>query len=122
MLVAALCHDLGHPGVSNKFLVETRHELAMTYNDRSCLENMSCARQELKGKRGEVSGRRIVEKHYQDLSSGFLLTLAQGAGLRGRALRESQAFCKVALPFARFQVELSVARQLGPGNTADRRS
>eukprot|EP00440_Ansanella_granifera_P036414 gb/GFBE01039513.1/.p1 GENE.gb/GFBE01039513.1/~~gb/GFBE01039513.1/.p1 ORF type:complete len:1034 (+),score=227.02 gb/GFBE01039513.1/:1-3102(+) len=44
LLVAAVCHDLGHPGVNNAFLVETSHELAMMYNDRSPLENMSCSK------------------------------------------------------------------------------
>lgn len=39
LLVAALCHDLDHPGVSNAYLVATRHGLATTYNDTSVLEN-----------------------------------------------------------------------------------
>lgn len=34
VLVAALAHDLGHPGVNSRFLIETKHTLAMTYNDR----------------------------------------------------------------------------------------
>mmetsp|Transcript_70836 Transcript_70836/g.207563 ORF Transcript_70836/g.207563 Transcript_70836/m.207563 type:complete len:928 (-) Transcript_70836:59-2842(-) len=44
LLVSALGHDLGHPGVNNGFLSETSHELAMQYNDRSPLENMHCAK------------------------------------------------------------------------------
>jgi len=40
LLVAAVGHDIGHPGRNNFFLVETRHELAMKYNDVSPLENM----------------------------------------------------------------------------------
>jgi len=43
LLVAALGHDLGHVGVTNQFLVETSHVLAVTYNDRSPLENMHCS-------------------------------------------------------------------------------
>eukprot|EP00286_Rhodomonas_abbreviata_P026301 CAMPEP_0181301188 /NCGR_PEP_ID=MMETSP1101-20121128/7288_1 /TAXON_ID=46948 /ORGANISM="Rhodomonas abbreviata, Strain Caron Lab Isolate" /LENGTH=403 /DNA_ID=CAMNT_0023406471 /DNA_START=137 /DNA_END=1345 /DNA_ORIENTATION=- len=39
LIVAALCHDLEHPGVSNQFLVASRAELAIVYNDRSVLEN-----------------------------------------------------------------------------------
>mmetsp|Transcript_32529 Transcript_32529/g.62490 ORF Transcript_32529/g.62490 Transcript_32529/m.62490 type:complete len:1018 (+) Transcript_32529:392-3445(+) len=39
MLVGAICHDLDHPGVSNAFLVSTRDDLAMEYNDSSVLEN-----------------------------------------------------------------------------------
>jgi hypothetical protein len=44
LLVSALCHDVGHPGWTTPFLVETRHELAVRYNDNSPLENMHCAR------------------------------------------------------------------------------
>eukprot|EP00929_Paragymnodinium_shiwhaense_P089005 TRINITY_DN49278_c0_g1_i2.p1 TRINITY_DN49278_c0_g1~~TRINITY_DN49278_c0_g1_i2.p1 ORF type:complete len:886 (+),score=216.87 TRINITY_DN49278_c0_g1_i2:176-2833(+) len=40
MLIAAIAHDVGHPGVNNIFLSETSHDLAMTYNDKSPLENM----------------------------------------------------------------------------------
>jgi len=44
LLVSAISHDLGHPGLNNVFLVETSHELALRYNDRSPLENMHCAK------------------------------------------------------------------------------
>ena len=42
LVTAAICHDIGHPGVNNSFLVATGNELAMKYNDQSCLENMHC--------------------------------------------------------------------------------
>lgn len=44
LLVAALGHDVHHPGVNNGFLVETGHELALLYNDRSPLENMHASK------------------------------------------------------------------------------
>merc|ERR1719486_1495071 len=44
LLVSALCHDVAHPGWTTPFLIETRHELAVRYNDASPLENMHCAR------------------------------------------------------------------------------
>mmetsp|Transcript_45854 Transcript_45854/g.106584 ORF Transcript_45854/g.106584 Transcript_45854/m.106584 type:complete len:890 (+) Transcript_45854:131-2800(+) len=44
LLIAAVSHDLGHPGVTNQFLTEVGHELALKYNDRSPLENMHCAK------------------------------------------------------------------------------
>ncbi len=42
LLVALLCHDMGHPGVSNDFMVKTASDVAMLYNDQSVLENLHC--------------------------------------------------------------------------------
>mmetsp|Transcript_2654 Transcript_2654/g.5959 ORF Transcript_2654/g.5959 Transcript_2654/m.5959 type:complete len:402 (+) Transcript_2654:52-1257(+) len=39
LLVAAVGHDIDHPGVTNAFLVNSRHCLAKRYNDTSVLEN-----------------------------------------------------------------------------------
>ena len=41
--VAALCHDISHFGRSNAYLVETRHELAIRYNDSAVMENFHAA-------------------------------------------------------------------------------
>ena len=43
LMIAALAHDLDHPGVSNAFLVNTRDPLATVYNDSSVLENAHVA-------------------------------------------------------------------------------
>ena len=44
MIVGALAHDMQHPGVNNAFLEKVRDPLAITYNDKSILENnhVSC--------------------------------------------------------------------------------
>mmetsp|Transcript_59779 Transcript_59779/g.142275 ORF Transcript_59779/g.142275 Transcript_59779/m.142275 type:complete len:1068 (-) Transcript_59779:24-3227(-) len=43
MLIASLANDVGHPGRTNAFLIETSHELALRYNDSSPLEHMHCS-------------------------------------------------------------------------------
>eukprot|EP00927_Polykrikos_kofoidii_P033273 TRINITY_DN28153_c0_g1_i1.p1 TRINITY_DN28153_c0_g1~~TRINITY_DN28153_c0_g1_i1.p1 ORF type:complete len:867 (-),score=158.63 TRINITY_DN28153_c0_g1_i1:97-2697(-) len=43
MMLASLGHDLGHVGLNNPYLIETSHDLALKYNDRSPLENMHCS-------------------------------------------------------------------------------
>jgi 3',5'-cyclic-nucleotide phosphodiesterase len=39
LVVSAAVHDLNHPGQNNAFQVATKSPLAITYNDRSVLEN-----------------------------------------------------------------------------------
>jgi hypothetical protein len=43
LLLAAICHDLDHPGTTNAFQVNTGSALAMRYNDASVLENHHAA-------------------------------------------------------------------------------
>mmetsp|Transcript_15710 Transcript_15710/g.42827 ORF Transcript_15710/g.42827 Transcript_15710/m.42827 type:complete len:490 (-) Transcript_15710:461-1930(-) len=43
LLVAGAVHDVAHPGLTNDFLVKTRHDLALRYNDKSVLENFHAA-------------------------------------------------------------------------------
>jgi len=44
LLIAAAIHDFEHPGLSNAFLIKTKHELAVRYNDDSVCERMHVAR------------------------------------------------------------------------------
>jgi hypothetical protein len=39
LLVAAIGHDVGHPGLSNAYMVNARTPAAQVYNDKSVLEN-----------------------------------------------------------------------------------
>jgi hypothetical protein len=43
LTVAAIGHDVGHPGVNNAFLVALNAPLAQLYNDHSVLESFHCA-------------------------------------------------------------------------------
>jgi len=42
-LMAAACHDVGHPGVTNDFRIKDADDDAITYSDRSINEYMHCA-------------------------------------------------------------------------------
>lgn len=52
LAVAALCHDLEHPGLNNVYQINAGTELALTHNDQSVLENHHC-----------VVAFRIIRKH-----------------------------------------------------------
>jgi hypothetical protein len=39
IFIAASIHDLGHPGYTNNYLINTKNDLAIRYNDQSVLEN-----------------------------------------------------------------------------------
>lgn len=43
LIISAVGHDVGHPGVNNLFLVTLNAPLAQLYNDRSVLESFHCA-------------------------------------------------------------------------------
>ena len=44
IFISALGHDIGHPGLTNNFQINAYTELALIYNDSSCLENFHCSK------------------------------------------------------------------------------
>jgi hypothetical protein len=44
IIIAGLGHDIGHPGLTNTFQINSSSEMAITYNDSSCLENFHLAK------------------------------------------------------------------------------
>ncbi|KAI8886037.1 HD-domain/PDEase-like protein [Backusella circina FSU 941] len=42
LLIAGLCHDIGHPGKNNNFQVNLKTDLAVRYSNKSVLESYSC--------------------------------------------------------------------------------
>ena len=59
LLVAGLCHDVDHPGVSNAFLVAVEDELAVTYNDMP----------------------DVLENHHAAVSIGLMRDVARGTDI-----------------------------------------
>ncbi|CEI87824.1 hypothetical protein RMCBS344292_02232 [Rhizopus microsporus] len=41
LFVAAVCHDVGHPGFNNDYQIKTKSEHAIRYNNKSVLESLS---------------------------------------------------------------------------------
>eukprot|EP00375_Theileria_parva_P004034 XP_766721.1 hypothetical protein [Theileria parva strain Muguga] len=42
LIISGLCHDIGHPGLTNAFFINSGHQLAHLFNDKSVLENFHC--------------------------------------------------------------------------------
>ena len=66
LLISAVGHDVGHPGVNNAFLVACNHPLAQFYNDKSVLENYHCA-----------AYSQLLRRHWPSLGNipGFRATM-----------------------------------------------
>ncbi|KAI9487836.1 MAG: hypothetical protein EXX96DRAFT_554835 [Benjaminiella poitrasii] len=63
LLIAAICHDMGHPGFSNSFQINTNTELATHYGHTSTLETYSVA-----------LSIELIKKHKLDLQHPTKIT------------------------------------------------
>ena len=66
LLISAIGHDVGHPGVNNAFLVSLKAPVAQLYNDKSVLESFHCAAY------SQIL-RRYWKQAYEDISMRGLL-------------------------------------------------
>ncbi|BFI40333.1 protein MpCAPE [Marchantia polymorpha subsp. ruderalis] len=91
LALAALCHDVDHPGLTNAFLVATYDPLALRYNDRAVLESHHAATCFIT-MRGNDSLNLLAglseeeQRHMRKLM--IVLILATDMGEHARILRE----------------------------------
>merc|ERR1719316_1357597 len=92
LLISAVAHDLGHPGVNNGFLSEVGHELALQYNDRSPLENMHCAKlYQLVAHQECNIFRNLTKEQYKDVRKHCIETILHTDMLKhGEQVKELQ--------------------------------
>eukprot|EP00403_Amphidinium_massartii_P021589 CAMPEP_0178393656 /NCGR_PEP_ID=MMETSP0689_2-20121128/12299_1 /TAXON_ID=160604 /ORGANISM="Amphidinium massartii, Strain CS-259" /LENGTH=966 /DNA_ID=CAMNT_0020014253 /DNA_START=68 /DNA_END=2965 /DNA_ORIENTATION=- len=73
LLLASMAHDIGHTAVNNQYLIETSHEYALKYNDRSPLENMHCAKLFQVLKNADTDILSSVERDvYKEIRKGII--------------------------------------------------
>ena len=98
-LLAALAHDFAHPGVSNAFLMTTRSEEAVLYNDQSVLEMFHAAgswRLLLTSSECNVTEGFTPEMYKQMRETHIAMILATDLKVHCRAiLRNSAQFCAI---------------------------
>lgn len=90
LLIAAIGHDVGHPGVNNGFLVTVNAPLAQLYNDRSVLESFHCAAY------SQILRRYWPEAFTDAAMRSLMITtiLATDMGLHGDYMRQLDALQK----------------------------
>ena len=100
VLLAAAVHDVGHPGTSNAFQINSCAEVALRYNDVSVLENFHCATA-FQIMRGAVGGGRAnvlevlpVATRNETRKLMVQLVMATDLAKHNALLQEFQAHCE----------------------------
>lgn len=81
VLVGAIAHDVGHPGVNNAFLIKTTHSLALQHNDRSPLENMHCVTLYEILAKAECNVFHTLDRKQKNESRAIILTIILGTDM-----------------------------------------
>ncbi|KAF9350470.1 High affinity cAMP-specific and IBMX-insensitive 3',5'-cyclic phosphodiesterase 9A [Mortierella sp. NVP85] len=80
LLLAGLCHDIGHPGLNNLYQVNAKSELAQQFGEASVLEKYSCS-----------MAMDLVTKHrlFRNIAESPAATLPEGNRPTEESMRES---------------------------------
>ncbi|KAF9923515.1 hypothetical protein FBU30_006437 [Linnemannia zychae] len=80
LLLAGLCHDIGHPGLNNLFQVNAKTELVAKFGETSVLEKYSCS-----------LAMDLVDKHklFRNISSSPAGILPEGSFATEQSMKES---------------------------------
>eukprot|EP00033_Pygsuia_biforma_P005002 GCRY01005489.1.p1 GENE.GCRY01005489.1~~GCRY01005489.1.p1 ORF type:complete len:954 (+),score=223.97 GCRY01005489.1:151-3012(+) len=83
VFIAAACHDIQHPAVSNLFLITSHHPLSLLYHSKGVLENfhLSAAFTLLNGT--EFSGNHAFTSPFSPLTQAATAPPPTGVGLLG---------------------------------------
>ncbi|CDI85661.1 3', 5'-cyclic nucleotide phosphodiesterase domain-containing protein, putative [Eimeria praecox] len=83
LMLAALAHDVDHPGVNNNSLIEEHHPLAIVYNDKAVLENHHAAFATSAMMKLGLFSRKTISARKSSCPRSS--TASSGASLGGRA-------------------------------------
>ncbi|KAF9980286.1 High affinity cAMP-specific and IBMX-insensitive 3',5'-cyclic phosphodiesterase 9A [Mortierella antarctica] len=80
LLLAGLCHDIGHPGLNNLFQVNAKTELVTQYGETSVLEKYSCS-----------LAMDLVAKHqlFRNIEKSPASTLPEGNRATAESMKEA---------------------------------
>ncbi|KAF8938975.1 hypothetical protein BGZ58_011041 [Dissophora ornata] len=80
VLLAGLCHDIGHPGLNNLFQVNAKTELVKQFGEASVLERYSCS-----------LAMDLVAKHklFRNIEKSEAATLPEGNRATAESMKES---------------------------------
>ncbi|KAH7043078.1 hypothetical protein BKA57DRAFT_397864 [Linnemannia elongata] len=80
LLLAGLCHDIGHPGLNNLFQVNAKTELVQRHGETSVLEKYSCS-----------LAMDLIDKHklFRNIASSPAGILPEGSHATEQSMKES---------------------------------
>lgn len=79
VIIAAIVHDFNHPGLTNKYQVETDSEMSREFNEQMVLENVSLRRSLMMMRQEEFDFAPEMSHKAKQLLSSNVINLVSGA-------------------------------------------